>query len=123
MERIGILGLGAVAALILAATANGDEQASPRAVSYSKEVAPILKAACAKCHGKDGKAKLDVTTYDSLKKGAKSGPVIVEGDPDKSPLVSSISGDKPEMPKKAAPLTKAQVATISTWIKEGAKNN
>jgi mono/diheme cytochrome c family protein len=123
MERIKILGLGAVAALVLSAAAPGDAPQTLRAVSFAKEVAPILKAACAKCHGKDGKAKLDVTSYDALKKGAKSGPVIVEGDPDKSPLVSSISGDKPEMPKKAAPLTKAQVATISTWIKEGAKNN
>ena len=57
------------------------------------------------------------------KKGGKGGPVFVEGDPDKSPLVTSISGDKPEMPKKAAPLGKAQVATISAWVKEGAKNN
>jgi len=27
------------------------------------------------------------------------------------------------MPKKAAPLAKMQVTTISTWVKEGAKNN
>jgi hypothetical protein len=58
-----------------------------------------------------------------MKKGGKGGPVFVEGDPDKSPLVTSISGDKPDMPKKAAPLTKQQVATISAWVKEGAKNN
>jgi hypothetical protein len=77
-----------------------------------------------KCHGgKDTKAKLDLSTYASLKKGGKSGAGFVEGDPGSSLVVSSISGDKPDMPKKAAPLSKAQVTLISTWIKEGAKNN
>jgi mono/diheme cytochrome c family protein len=95
-----------------------------RAVSFSKEVLPILKTSCGKCHSGGGaKGGVDLSNYASMKKGGKGGPVFVEGDPDKSPLVTSISGDKPEMPKKAAPLTKAQVTTISTWVKEGAKNN
>jgi mono/diheme cytochrome c family protein len=105
-----------------------DRQDSPgrttRAVSFSKEVLPILKTSCGKCHSGGGaKGGVDLSNYASMKKGGKGGPVFVEGDPDKSPLVTSISGDKPEMPKKAAPLTKAQVTTISTWVKEGAKNN
>ncbi|HVR85690.1 MAG TPA: c-type cytochrome domain-containing protein [Planctomycetota bacterium] len=95
-----------------------------RAVSFSKDVLPILKTSCGKCHtGGGAKAKLDLSTYSGLKKGGSGGPAFVEGDPGKSPLVTSISGDKPEMPKKAAPLTKAQVTMISTWVKEGAKNN
>jgi mono/diheme cytochrome c family protein len=111
------------AGLLLGLPARAQEK-SVRAVSFSKDVLPILKTSCGKCHtGGGAKAKLDLSTYTGLKKGGSGGPALVEGNPDKSPLVTSISGDKPEMPKKAAPLTKAQVTTISTWVKEGAKNN
>jgi mono/diheme cytochrome c family protein len=99
-------------------------QEKTRAASFSKDVLPLLKASCGKCHtGGGAKAGVDLSSYAAMKKGAKGGPVFVEGDPDKSPLVTSISGDKPEMPKKAAPLKKEQVALISAWVKEGAKNN
>src|SRR5580765_4193768 len=110
----------AVAALLLALSVEAQERPA-RAVSFAKEVLPILKAGCGKCHsGGSAKAKLDLSTYAGIKKGGSGGPAVVEGDPEKSPLVTSVSGDKPEMPKKAAPLTKAQVATISAWVKEGA---
>ena len=112
------VGLG----LLLGVTAVAQEKT--RAASFSKDVAPILKASCGKCHtGGGAKAGVDLSSYAAMKKGAKSGPVFVEGDPDKSPLVTSISGDKPDMPKKATPLKKEQVAIISAWVKEGAKNN
>ena len=118
-------GLGLMAALLAGTSAAGQQNTPPaRASSFSKDVLPILKAGCAKCHtGKDAKGGVDLSSYAAMKKGGKGGPVFVEGDPDKSPLVTSISGDKPEMPKKAAPLAKAQVAAISAWVKEGAKNN
>jgi len=126
MNRILGAGMAGILAVLVLGPALADErrQAPLRAVSFSKDVLPILKTSCQKCHGgKDGKGGVDLSTYAAMKKGGKSGPVFVEGDPDKSPLVTSISGDKPEMPKKAAPLTKVQVTTISTWVKEGAKNN
>ena len=116
--------LGLAAALTSIGGAGAEENAGARAVSFTKDVLPILKTSCSKCHsGGNAKAKLDLTSYNAVKKGSKEGPVVVAGDPDKSSLVSSISGDKPDMPKKAAPLTKAQVNIISGWIKEGAKNN
>ena len=126
MKRLSlVLGLGLTAALLQGTSAGAQEKnPAARAASFSKDVLPILKASCAKCHaGKDAKGGIDLSSYATMKKGGKGGPVFVEGDPDKSPLVTSISGDKPDMPKKAAPLTKAQVATISAWVKEGAKNN
>jgi len=115
-------GLGLLIGLLAGAPAGAQEKA--RAASFSKDVLPILKASCGKCHSGGGaKGGVDLSSYAAMKKGAKSGPVFVEGDPDKSPLVSSISGDKPDMPKKAPPLKKEQVALISAWVKEGAKNN
>lgn len=112
-------------AFLLVASAGAQERApQARAASLAKDVLPILKASCSKCHsGKEAKGGVDLSSYATMKKGGKGGPVFVEGDPDKSSLVTSISGDKPEMPKKAAPLTKAQVMLISAWVKEGAKNN
>ena len=93
-------------------------------VSYSKEIAPILKAGCGTCHdAKNKKGKFELTSYDTVKKGGKSGAGFVAGDPDKSVLVKEISGDKPDMPKKGDPLKKDQVDLIAKWIKEGAKNN
>lgn len=120
-----ILAVG-ILALVTGAVAGAQERApqAARAASFSKDVMPILKASCSKCHSGGGaKGGVDLSSYDAMKKGGKGGPVFVAGDPDKSPLVTSISGDKPDMPKKAAPLTKAQVALISAWVKEGAKNN
>src|SRR6185436_4023171 len=116
------IAVAALFALLLGLPAGAQEKT--RAASFAKDVLPILKASCGKCHtGAGSKAGVDLSTYAAMKKGAKSGPVFVEGAPNKSPLVTSISGDKPDMPKKAAPLTKAQVALISAWVKEGAKNN
>ncbi len=119
-----VVGLAWIAAVAGGPPAGAQEKTPARAASFAKDVQPVLKASCSKCHtGKDAKGGVDLSSYAAMKKGGKSGPVFVEGDPDKSPLVTSISGDKPEMPKKAAPLTKPQVAAISAWVKEGAKNN
>ena len=116
MKTMLVLGLGLMAALSGGPTT--------RAASFSKDVLPILKTSCSKCHtGKDAKGGVDLSSYAAMKKGGKGGPVFVEGDPDKSSLVTSISDDKPDMPKKAAPLAKKQVEVIAAWVKEGAKNN
>jgi mono/diheme cytochrome c family protein len=106
------------------ASAQDKKAPAAAAASFAKDVMPILKASCLKCHdAKNHKGSLDMTSYDTLKKGGKGGPGFTAGDPDKSAIVSSISGDKPDMPKKAAPLKKDQVDLIARWIKEGAKNN
>ncbi|HLY10771.1 MAG TPA: c-type cytochrome domain-containing protein [Planctomycetota bacterium] len=124
MTRFALAATAAFAAALLVGRPVRAQDQPARAVSFSKDVLPILKASCQKCHGgKESKGGIDLSTYASTKKGGKDGPVVVEGSPDKSPLVTSISGDKPDMPKKATPLTKAQVLTITTWVKEGAKNN
>ena len=93
------------------------------ALGVAAALLPIAVSLPGTAHAAGPLSGVDLSTYAAMKKGGKGGPVFVEGDPDKSPLVTSISGDKPDMPKKATPLTKAQVALISAWVKEGAKNN
>lgn len=95
--------------------------AAPTPVSFYRQVRPILQRNCSGCHqpAKAG-GKLVVTSFEALKAGGDNGAGIVPGKPDESTLVEFISGDKPEMPRKADPLKKAQVELISRWIAEGA---
>ena len=94
------------------------------AVSYHRQVVPIVRANCVSCH-KPGKSKggLDLTTLAALLKGGKDGAVITPGDVKGSKLVESICGDEPEMPKDGEPLTSAEVDVITRWISQGAKED
>jgi mono/diheme cytochrome c family protein len=88
---------------------------------FRKRVAPILAEHCVRCHqGDEPKGKLDLTRAGTLTGGGENGPAIVAGKPDESLLVQYISGDKPEMPKNASPLSKDQVDAIRAWIAGGA---
>jgi uncharacterized membrane protein len=118
--------LAAAVAAVFSAPAPAQEPAAPAKdeVSFSKQIMPIFKARCMECHdAKKKKGKLEMTSHDTLMKTGKKGPTIVAGDPDKSKLVASISGDMPDMPEDADPLKKEEIALIVKWIKEGAKNN
>jgi mono/diheme cytochrome c family protein len=98
--------------------------AADKPVSFEKDVLPIFNASCAGCH-QPGKLKggLDLTTYQAAAAGGKKGPLFKAGDPGHSFVIEQVSGDPPEMPNKGDPLTKAEIATIARWIKEGAKND
>lgn len=93
-------------------------------VSYYRKIRPILQRRCSGCHqpAKLG-GKLLLTSYAGLKKGGENGAGIVPGKPDESLMIDYISGDEPEMPKNARPLLPEQVALISLWIKQGAKDD
>lgn len=94
------------------------------AVSFHKEVMPILKQHCSGCHhpGK-AKGKLDLSSFAALQKGGKGGASFIAGDPTKSLLVTMIKGPEPEMPEDADPLKPEEVAIIERWVKEGAKDD
>ena len=93
-------------------------------VSYYRQVRPILQRNCAGCHqpAKAG-GKLVLTNFASLLAGGESGAGFEAGKPDVSLIIESISGEKPAMPQKADPLSSVQVALISRWIREGAKDD
>src|SRR5690349_9308862 len=93
-------------------------------VSYFHEVVPILKRSCTGCHHPAKlKGELDLTTYESFKKGGKHGASFAPGDPDKSRVIEEISGEEPNMPKEGDPLSKEEIALIERWVKEGAKDD
>ncbi len=97
--------------------------AAPAAVSFAKDVKPILDQRCSKCHGgSDGtKGGLSVQTYDDLMAGGQDGQVINPGDAANSMMVQAIVSGK--MPKRAAKLPQTEIDVISAWVAAGAKNN
>ena len=111
----------AIFSLMLALEGSAQDQ---KAVSFEKDVMPILKTSCISCHKPDKKkGKLDMSTYDALMKGGDQGSPVKVGDPKKSLLIEVVSGKEPEMPEKGDPLTPAQIDILARWITEGAKKN
>ena len=106
--------------------ARAQAPAAPKGpISFINDVAPIFKENCFACHdAKKRKGKLDMTTYESLRKGGDSEDPIVVGMADKSHIVELITtkGAKRMPPKDSGePLAAPQVAIIKQWIAEGAK--
>jgi len=97
-------------------------------ISFAEDIAPIFRGWCASCHQPGGEgfnaSGFDVTSYDTVMKGTKFGPMIIAGQPDSSNLIVLIEGrGQIKMPygHKALPACLRQ--NIWSWIFEGAKNN
>ncbi len=92
-------------------------------LSYERHIRPILKAHCFHCHGENSdkpKGKLDVRLRRLLVQGGKSGPSIVPGKRDASPLYRRIlHGEMPPEEASKRP-TPAELDLIGRWIEQGA---
>jgi mono/diheme cytochrome c family protein len=88
---------------------------------FEKEIRPVLLDHCVKCHGPEKqKADLRLDSRAAILKGADTGPVVVEGQPEKSTLIKSIRHlDGLKMPEKAPKLPDAQIAALAEWVKMG----
>ena len=93
-------------------------------VSFSKEIYPLLKQSCTKCHGK-GKAKggFSIETREQLLAGGDTGASVVVGDSAESYLVELVAGIDPNnvMPQKGSKFTPEQVGLVRAWIDQGLK--
>ncbi len=100
---------------------------APASPSYDKVIDPILKKYCAGCHGpRMGRAGYNVTVYDYLFKNKMGKVMLVAGQPDKSPLLTTMERtDAKRMPPKRELLqpTRAEIELIRAWIKAGAKDD
>lgn len=95
-------------------------QGTMTAVSFVKEVAPILNSRCGNCHVRNARGMFSMASYEALMKGPMSaGPVIQPGQPGMSLLVQKVA-DK-EMPPSGAGIPDAELATLTKWVAEGAK--
>ncbi len=94
---------------------------------YQQKVKPIFAANCFRCHGGENhRGGLTFDTQAGLLKGGHDGAVVVVGHPEQSLLVKLIRHEGPAddpmpMPPKGDKLSDADIATVSAWIKAGAK--
>ncbi len=127
MRSASVIAIGVQLALVAVVGAI-EPAGTPGEVSYFKDVLPILRQKnCTGCHqpAKRG-GEYEMTEFAALLKGGESGSAaVVPGHPGKSYLIEQITpkGGKADMPKDAAPLTDAQIATIRKWIEQGAKDD
>ncbi len=92
---------------------------------FEKKIRPVLVKDCYKCHSAEAgrvKGGLRVDTRDGLLKGGDSGPAIVPGNPDKSPLIRAVRyrDRNLQMPPDDKKLPASQIADLEAWVRMGA---
>ena len=120
-----------VLALVVSAPVHAQDAKAPAppadsAVSYHRQLRPILQQKCMGCHQPaKKKAGLLLTTYDEAAKGSESGKLWVAGKPEESLLIYSLKGlkDQKRMPENEPPLADEQIELFARWIKQGAKDD
>ena len=97
-----------------------------RAVSFVKDIRPILSANCFECHGPDENTReADLRLDDPEAAYADLGgyAALVPGDPNTSELVRRIESDEEyeQMPPvdSGKQLSSAEIATLKKWITQG----
>ena len=91
----------------------------PGAVSFTKQVAPILMAKCGNCHVRNARGMFSMANYETLMKGNNDGKVLFAGDAKNSRIIEVIeSGD---MPRGGLKISPEERATLTKWIDSGAK--
>jgi len=88
-------------------------------VSFTKDVAPILVANCARCHIAESRGGLSMASFEALSRGSENGIVLFPGDGQASRLYEVL--DTGDMPRGGNRLPDEALATIRTWIDQGAK--
>ena len=116
--------------LLLLPTLYGCKGQDKPKVSFASDVAPTLSSRCAECHLPGGAgfeaSGFDVSSYDTVMRGTRLGPVITAGASISSTLVRLIEGKADpsiSMPHGKEPLSEAQIQSIKDWINAGAMNN
>jgi len=92
---------------------------------FETDVRPILVKRCYDCHSKTkqkGGLRVDHVGY--LKSGGDTGPALIPGEPEKSPMIQAIhyTDEDFQMPPKnnGGKLPDAEIAILEKWIKIGA---
>lgn len=88
--------------------------------TFVADVARIFEARCTACHGTEG--GWTGTSYREAIWSGDSGPAVIPGDPDNSPLVQTLIGTHPDgvrMPP-GRELSEIDIQTIVDWVAGGA---
>ncbi|HEY8747227.1 MAG TPA: PSD1 and planctomycete cytochrome C domain-containing protein [Tepidisphaeraceae bacterium] len=115
--------------LVMAASARAETSlaqllSSPDTIDFVRDIQPILRTNCYKCHGPEKqKALLRWDSKDSaLLHGGQSGPEILAGKSADSRLIQRVIGGNGEdrMPLNSPALSEAEINTLTKWIDHGA---
>lgn len=84
-------------------------------------VQEILRQHCTSCHNEDQpRADLVLTSLDKILAGSASGPVVVPGNPQASPLyLLAAHLESPKMPPNKPRLSQRELSKLSKWISTG----
>ncbi len=110
---------------------------SAGALSFKKNVFPIIQKRCLPCHAEDNfnPSELSMDDYAKMSEGGKNGKIWIAGSSNESLIIKKLSEKPPfgdRMPLnskktieagKGKWLTEEEIKTIATWIEEGAKDN
>lgn len=110
--------IGTVWALVATAASADEPQTAPR---FERDVVPILKAYCWKCHGGEARvADLDARALPLLLRGGKSGPAVQRGASQTSLLYQKLAAQ--EMPPKGElQPTDEHRELLRRWLDAGAQ--
>ena len=117
-------GLLASGLAVAGSGARAQEPAAP-AVSFSRDILPILSNNCFACHGPDEKARETKFHFDTKEGAFLQAGVIVPGKADDSLLIEMVTHPDPDQRMPPADsghaLNDKQIALLRQWIDEGAK--
>ena len=115
--------LSAVIALFVCLSAALASPTDPASLEFfEKEIRPLLASRCYECHSAQTAtpfAGLRLDRREDLIKGGVSGPAVVPGKPEESPLIQRIQGRPALMPPTGA-LSDSQIQSLIEWVKMGA---
>ena len=93
-------------------------------VDFARDVEPIFRSRCHACHGPSKQTNdLRLDQREAALQGGYSGRVIVPGSSAQSKLVQRVAStnDDFRMPPVGPRLTAEEIATLASWIDQGAK--
>ncbi len=109
------------AAVFLTGGVNSGTASEEASAPFETRIKPILEKHCLSCHStRTHNSGLVLERPDSiLAGGALSGPAVIAGKAEASPLVQYLRGEKqPAMPLGKPPLSEEEIGLISTWVNQ-----
>jgi Protein of unknown function (DUF1553)/Protein of unknown function (DUF1549)/Concanavalin A-like lectin/glucanases superfamily/Planctomycete cytochrome C len=125
----GVALAAACFALALAGTtgliARAQDKPALPALSFNRDIRPILSNNCFQCHGPDEKQRETKFHFDTKEGAFLEAGIIEPGNAAKSVLIKRITNEDPEEhmppPDSGKALTQHQIDLLRRWIDEGAK--
>src|SRR5262245_33478487 len=118
-----LVNAGRIALILLLMLGAGAAQEAAPPVDFARDIQPILRDHCLKCHNpQKKKGQFRVDSREAAFRGGVSGKVIKPGDAKGSHLFELLvsKNEDERMPQSAPPLASSQIELLRRWIDAGA---